>query len=344
MWRKSMNLKRIILGFVFLSMIVVLACGGTEEDTASEIKAEPTKQMKIPGSAEKTSAKAPAPAGKTKKPEKGAPFKLVSDGELTVYTDAPYPPFEMEIDGKWTGFDMEIMRAVTMGLGVMTGSTLEMSVKVVPFDGIWLLPAAGECDVVASAMTITEERAAQTLFTKPYFNADQSMLIRREDANKSMTLEKFKGLTIAVQTGTTGEQFANKNNPGATIVSFDEPAAMFLALAARDVDGILQDLPVNGFRSTQDDSFVVIDTFPTGEKYGFAVDPDNPNYARKLQKALEQIWIYCEDCKEKYCLGNPCIHHLSDSPEDRAKYEAYKKKQRAAKSEHINSQTLLDKQ
>ena len=74
------------------------------------------------------------------------------------------------------------------------------------------------------------------------------------------------------------------------------------------------------------------------------VDPDNPNYARKLQKALEQIWIYCEDCKEKYCLGNPCIHHLSDSPEDRAKYEAYKKKQKTAKSEHINSQTLLDKQ
>ena len=284
-----MNLKRIVLGFVFISMIVVLACGGTEEDTASEIKAEPTKQMKIPGSAEKTSAKAPAPAGKTKYPDKGAPFKLVSDGKLTVCTDAPYPPFEMEIDGKWTGFDMEIMRAVSKGLAEMTGSNLEMSVKVVPFDGIWLLPAAGECDVVASAMTITDERAAQTLFTKPYFNADQSMLIRREDANMNMTLEKFKGLTIAVQTGTTGEQFANENNPGATIVSFDEPAAMFLALAARDVDGILQDLPVNGFRSTQDDSFVVVDTFPTGEKYGFAVDPDNPNLAGAISEMLDRI-------------------------------------------------------
>ena len=109
-------------------MIVVLACGGTEDDSASEIKAEPTKQMKIPGSAETSSAKAPAPAGKTKEPEQGAPFKLVSDGKLTVCTDAPYPPFEMEIDGKLTGFDMEIMRAVSNGLGT------ELSVKVVPFD------------------------------------------------------------------------------------------------------------------------------------------------------------------------------------------------------------------
>ena len=74
------------------------------------------------------------------------------------------------------------------------------------------------------------------------------------------------------------------------------------------------------------------------------VDPDNPNYARKVERAFEQIWIYCEDCKVKYCLADPCIHHLSDSPEDRAKYEAYKKKKRTAKSEGINNQTLLDKQ
>ena len=93
-----MNFKKVLLGFVFISMIVVLACGGTEDDSASEIKAEPTKQMKIPGSAETSSAKAPAPAGKTKEPEQGAPFKLVSDGKLTVCTDAPYPPFEMEND------------------------------------------------------------------------------------------------------------------------------------------------------------------------------------------------------------------------------------------------------
>ncbi len=73
------------------------------------------------------------------------------------------------------------------------------------------------------------------------------------------------------------------------------------------------------------------------------ISSDSPDYAKKLQRTMEKIFIYCEECKKKYCLANPCIHHLSDSPEDRAKYEAYKKKQKAAKSEHINSQTLLDK-
>ena len=72
------------------------------------------------------------------------------------------------------------------------------------------------------------------------------------------------------------------------------------------------------------------------------IDQDNPNYARKVQRAFEQIWIYCESCKKKYCLANPCIHHLPDSPEGRTKYEAYKKKKRTAKSEGINNQTLFD--
>jgi len=74
------------------------------------------------------------------------------------------------------------------------------------------------------------------------------------------------------------------------------------------------------------------------------ISSDSPDYAKKLQRTMEKIFIYCEECKKKYCLANPCIHHLSDSPEDRAKYEAYKKKQKAAKSEHINNQTLFDKQ
>ena len=91
------------------------------------------------------------------------------------------------------------------------------------------MPASGECDIVASAMTITEERAKSTLFTNPYFDADQSLLVRTSDADKFDTLGSLSGNSIAVQTGTTGEMYAQENAPSdTTLVSFDEPAAMFL--------------------------------------------------------------------------------------------------------------------
>ena len=32
---------------------------------------------------------------------------------------------------------------------------------------------------------------------------------------------------------------------------------------------------MNGYRTTQDDSVVVVETYPTDEQYGFAVEKDN---------------------------------------------------------------------
>ena len=54
--------------------------------------------------------------------------------------------------------------------------------KTTPFDAIIPSLAAGNCDMVASATTITEERKQKVAFTQPYFDADQSLLIRA--ANK----------------------------------------------------------------------------------------------------------------------------------------------------------------
>jgi polar amino acid transport system substrate-binding protein len=110
----------------------------------------------------------------------GGALELVKDGALTVCSDAPYEPFEFQAeDGTWTGFDMDIMRKIA------ESNDLELEVSVQPFDGIWLAPAAGKCDVVASSMTITEERTQAADFTDTYFNAFQSLLVRKADVPRT---------------------------------------------------------------------------------------------------------------------------------------------------------------
>lgn len=210
---------------------------------------------------------------------------LVKADTLSVCTDSPYEPFEFQdASGQFTGFDMDLLREIGSGLD------LTLDVKVVPFDGIWLLPAAGECDIVGSAMTITDERRASALFSDPYFDADQSLLVRAADEATYATLASLAGRRIAVQTGTTGEAYAKEHTPaGATLVSFDEPAAMFLALESNEVDAILQDLPVNGYRQTQDAGMVVTETFATGEQYGFAVDPKNTALIEAVNEQLGKL-------------------------------------------------------
>ena len=36
--------------------------------------------------------------------------------------------------------------------------------------------------------------------------------------------------------------------------------------------------------------------------------------------------LYCKDCEKEYTLGEPCIHHCSDSREDQARYSDLRKK------------------
>jgi polar amino acid transport system substrate-binding protein len=65
-------------------------------------------------------------------------FTPIAEGKLTVCSDAPYEPFEFQSeDGTWTGFDMDIMRAVAERYG------LALEVTVQPLDGIWMAPKAG---------------------------------------------------------------------------------------------------------------------------------------------------------------------------------------------------------
>ena len=214
-----------------------------------------------------------------------ADVELVNEGTLTVCSDTPYEPFEFEgPDGEQTGYDMDILRAIA------ENNDLSMEVIDLPFDGILGSLAAGDCDVVGSAVTITDERAEQVDFSDPYFDADQSLLVRAEDEETYATLEDLASQTIGVQSGTTGEAYANENTPtGATIQSFEDADGLFGAIAAGQIEAILQDFPVNAYRATQDDSLVVTETFPTGEQYGFAVEKGNEGVLTLINDGLAEL-------------------------------------------------------
>jgi polar amino acid transport system substrate-binding protein len=214
--------------------------------------------------------------------------KVISPGKLTVCSDIPYAPFEFNDGGSGdtlTGFDVELVRAMAKTLG------LTADFKTTPFDSIIPSLAAGNCDMVASATTITEERKQKVAFTQPYFDADQSLLVRSGDRERYKTLADLKGKTIGVQSGTTGENYAKANTPqGATVKDFPGAEDLFNALASGDIDAVLQDFPVNKYRSLKaSEQFAVTETIKTGEQYGFAVAKENANLVAALDAALAQV-------------------------------------------------------
>lgn len=206
-------------------------------------------------------------------------------GTLKVCSDMPYEPFEfVGEDDEATGFDIELLRA----MADTTNNDLE--VIDTDFEGIVLAPAAGTCDVVASALTINDEREEQADFTDPYFDSEQSLLVLKANEDKFGTLEDLGGETIGVQTETTGATYTDENKPAdATTKEFSASDEMFLALESGDVAALLQDLPVNGYRATQNPDLVVTETYPTDEQYGFLVESGNTDLLDDLNAALEAV-------------------------------------------------------
>ncbi|WP_372697082.1 transporter substrate-binding domain-containing protein [Arthrobacter sp. JSM 101049] len=198
----------------------------------------------------------------------GNELGLVQPGTLTICSDVPYPPFEFEKDGDYTGFDIDLMRAISDSMG------LELAVQDVGFDGLQsgVVLASGQCDVGASAMTITEDRKEHLGFTDGYYDSEQSLLVPKDSDIKS--IEDLAGKTVGVQQGTTGENYTRENVPSDTEVkAYPSDAELFPALKSKGVDAVLQDLPVN-LGHQEDGQYVIVEKYKTDEQYGFAVNKE----------------------------------------------------------------------
>ena len=212
---------------------------------------------------------------------------LVSSGTLTVCTDAPYKPFEYPDKSSptgYTGFDMEIVDAIAKSMG------LDVTIKDSGFDGLQsgASLAAGQCDMVASAMTITPAREKNLDFSDPYYDSKQSLLAPAGSAISS--IEDLAGKKVGVQQGTTGAAYAKDNVPSdAKLVSFPSDAELYAAIESGGIDAVLQDLPVN-LEHTQDGKFEIVQQYDTDEHYGFAVKEEgNEQLLKDINTELQKL-------------------------------------------------------
>lgn len=201
----------------------------------------------------------------------GSEFDLVESGALTVCSDIPYPPFEVEdsdAPSGYSGFDIDIVQEIADRL------ELELKVADVGFEGLQsgTTLASGQCDMGASAMTITEERKANLDFSDPYYDSVQSLLVPADSGITS--IDDLDGL-VGVQQGTTGALYAEENLPdAATAQAFPSDGELWPALQAGSITAILQDLPVNVEHAKADPNYTIVEEFDTGEQYGFAFSKD----------------------------------------------------------------------
>lgn len=189
---------------------------------------------------------------------------------LTVGSDTTYPPFEtVNQAGEVVGFDVDVVNAVCERVNCVA------QFQSTAWDGIFAALANGEFDMIASGITITEERAKVVEFTDPYHEVNQAIAVRTGDDD--LTLEDFVDgdLLLGSQNGTTNAILAEELVGRNRLRIYDDFNDAILALINGDLDGVMID-------DSSADAFVEqyagqiaagIRNVESGEVLGFAVQP-----------------------------------------------------------------------
>ncbi|MDV5293607.1 ABC transporter substrate-binding protein [Klebsiella michiganensis] len=165
----------------------------------------------------------------------GASADLLSDitarGDLkcAVYSDVP--PFSSP-DVKTrqlVGMDVDLCTALAEKMGLkltLVPTSVEARIAVI---------ATGRADVLIANLAYTKTRGNQIQFSDPYYVAKEMLLVKKENADK--TLADFKGKRISATKGTTSEQSILIK--GGKAVTFQDAASAFLALEQNKVVGFV---------------------------------------------------------------------------------------------------------
>jgi ABC-type amino acid transport substrate-binding protein len=157
---------------------------------------------------------------------------------LIMGTSGDLPPFEFyrtaENKSEMIGFDIELAKRICQYLGY------ELLVKDMDFSAIIPSLQAHRLDFAMAGITASEERKESVDFSSIYYVTVNVMLTLEKSSFYKM--KDFKDKRIAVQLGSTQEQFARfwaSQKPGIEIVALNRIGDIVQELKAKRIDGAI---------------------------------------------------------------------------------------------------------
>lgn len=239
--------------FIFLLMIMLTACGSSNETSNS-----------------------------------GAEEGGENDGGLkdtyTVVSDTSFVPFEFKKDGEYVGFDIELIKAISEEAG------FEINLETTNFDGIIPGLQTGQFDIAIAGISITEERAKKIDYSDPYYQSGLRIGVRI-DNDTIKGIEDLEGKTIATRLGSTSATFIKENIEGAKANQYEQLDQAYLAVQNGSADAILYDAPNVAYyiKTKGEDSLKMVGDLYQAEDYGIAISKGQEELVKAINDALATL-------------------------------------------------------
>lgn len=151
-------------------------------------------------------------------------------------TTDDFPPFNFTgPDGKLTGFNVDLARAICRELSV------PCTIQARPWDGLVETIAAGRVDAALAGIAITPENRAKLDFSDVYLRPVARFAGRKGESAARLNAEGLAGRKIAVTKGSSHEAYLAAFFPASTRVAVETPGAAEEALKAGSVDLVFGD-------------------------------------------------------------------------------------------------------
>lgn len=212
-------------------------------------------------------------------------LKDVQDKGTLVIGFTEYPPMGFMENGEATGFDLEIAKEVCARLGV------EPVFQYIDWDSKVMELNSKNIDVIWNGLTITEDRAKEILFSKPYFD-NRIVILTKADSNVN-AISNLASLNVGVEIQSSGQTalegsdvFADLNE----MVQFTTISEALMALNSGSIDAIVADEIFARYAVSKDASaYKVADEVFASENYGIGFRLEDVALRDKVDELIDEI-------------------------------------------------------
>ncbi|UHA73830.1 transporter substrate-binding domain-containing protein [Paenibacillus sp. 481] len=187
--------------------------------------------------------------------------------------------------GEVNGFDVDIAKAIAKKV---FGDETKLELREVTSKTRIPLLQNGDIDAIIATMTITEEREQQVDFTDVYFNAGQSLLVKKGSPIGSIEDVK-KGVKVLAVKGSTSAKNVREKAPEAEVLEFENYQEAFAALKAGKGEALTTDNSILYGMMKQDPSYEVAGGNFTDEPYGIALRNGDKDFAKLINDLLKEM-------------------------------------------------------
>jgi polar amino acid transport system substrate-binding protein len=227
-------------------------------------------------------------SGCGKKEEASAPAAAPAPAAaIVVGLDDNFPPMGFRDEkNALVGFDIDLATEAGKRLGAeVTFKPIDWNAKEAELNG-------KRVDVLWNGLTITEERKANILFTTPYLENRQIIVVLDNSAIKNKA--ELAGKVLGVQDGSSAVEAVQKDEATAKslkeLKKFPDNVTALMDLSAGRLDALVVDEVVGRYYTAKKSGEyrVLEENFGT-EDYGVGTRKDDAELMGKLQKALDDM-------------------------------------------------------